>query len=65
MYLKELPHIKGKLQSSLLITLYSADAIPPKKRPRCALNKISILILLFYVKAACSIGCVVCGVHRG
>lgn len=42
MYLKQLPDIKEKLESLSLITLHSADAIPPKKRPRCALNEITI-----------------------
>lgn len=48
MYLKRLPDIKQRLQNSLLITLYSANAIPSKKRPRCALNKINMSIRLFY-----------------
>lgn len=34
MYLKQLPDMKEKLESLSLITLHSADAIPPKKKPR-------------------------------
>ena len=38
MYLKQLPDLKERLKDSSLITLYSADAIPHKKRPRYAQN---------------------------
>ena len=67
MYLMQLLDIKEILQSSTLITLYSADAVPIKKRPRCALNKIICYIMLyvFVIKTAGSTGRLVRGVHCG
>jgi len=66
MYLKKLPDIKKRLQSSSIITLYSTDAIPPMKRPRCVLNRITLYDTFFYftsIKATFSIRCLVCGVR--
>ena len=47
MYLKQLPDLKERLKDSSLITLYSSDAIPPKKKPRCALIKTMCVIFVF------------------